>query len=154
MKNNLAFASRHIAPDDTAPAPAVDQATHAAFLTDLQHGLARQQKSISPKYFYDVEGSRLFDQICALPEYYPTRTELDILKEHAHEIALRIGTHAEIIEFGAGSLHKVRVLLDAMDRPLPTHRNASNEPLHTRCTRGAAQLHICTRRNPAHRKLL
>jgi dimethylhistidine N-methyltransferase len=117
MKNNLAFASTPD-PDDTPHARVADQATHAAFLTDLQNGLARQQKSISPKYFYDVEGSRLFDQICTLPEYYPTRTELDILKRHADEIALRIGPKAEIIEFGAGSLHKVRVLLDAMDRPL------------------------------------
>ena len=87
------------------------------FMRDLQQGLALQRKSISPKYFYDEVGSQLFDQICELPEYYPTRTELSILDTHAHEIAQKMGPHAEILEFGAGSMQKVRVLLDAMDRP-------------------------------------
>ena len=87
------------------------------FMRDLQQGLALQRKSISPKYFYDEAGSQLFDQICELPEYYPTRTELSILHKHADEIALKMGAHAEILEFGAGSMQKVRVLLDAMDKP-------------------------------------
>ena len=59
----------------------------------------------------------LFDRICELPEYYPTRTELAILTRHAGEIARQMGPRAEIVEFGAGSLRKVRLLLDAMERP-------------------------------------
>jgi dimethylhistidine N-methyltransferase len=79
--------------------------------------LTSRPRSISPKYFYDAHGSRLFDRICELPEYYPTRTELRILTDHAREIAAHMGARAEIVEFGAGSLRKVRLLLDAMERP-------------------------------------
>ena len=83
----------------------------SGFAADLLAGLSRRPRSISPKYFYDVAGSALFDRICELPEYYPTRTELRILTECACEIAAQIGPDAEIIEFGAGSLTKVRLLL-------------------------------------------
>lgn len=98
--------------DDLAPA------AHTAFLHDLQQGLAQSPKRISPKYFYDAAGSALFDRICALPEYYPTRTELGILRHHARSMAEHIGPRAEIVEFGAGSMHKVRLLLDALAHPL------------------------------------
>ncbi len=99
----------------------IDDAAHAAhsamrtsaFGRDLLAGLRSSPRSIAPKYFYDVAGSALFDRICELPEYYPTRTELAILKRSASEIAERIGRDANLIEFGAGSLSKVRVLLDA-----------------------------------------
>ncbi len=94
-----------------------EPAASGAFCTDMLAALAAPVRSISPKYFYDAEGSALFDAICELPEYYPTRTELQILRSHAAEIAQRIGPRAEIVEFGAGSLHKVRLLLDALDRP-------------------------------------
>ncbi|MCM2251688.1 MAG: L-histidine N(alpha)-methyltransferase [Ramlibacter sp.] len=83
----------------------------------MVRALASRPRSISPKYFYDAAGSRLFDRICELPEYYPTRTELRILSDHAREIARHMGPKAEIVEFGAGSLRKARLLLDAMDRP-------------------------------------
>jgi dimethylhistidine N-methyltransferase len=96
-------------PDDAPPGH--------AFLHDLQNALAMKPHCISPKYFYDAMGSQLFDRICELPEYYPTRTELGILKRHANDIAELVGPNAEIIEFGAGSLHKVRLLLAALDRP-------------------------------------
>jgi dimethylhistidine N-methyltransferase len=89
----------------------------AAFAHDLMKALASQPRSISPKYFYDEQGSRLFDRICELPEYYPTRTELRILAGNAGEIGALMGPRAEIVEFGAGSLRKVRLLLDAMDHP-------------------------------------
>ncbi|MBN3789866.1 L-histidine N(alpha)-methyltransferase [Burkholderia sp. Ac-20353] len=85
----------------------------SAFERDLIDGLSRRPRSIPPKYFYDAAGSALFDQICALPEYYPTRTELGILRAHAADIVRRVGPHADIVEFGAGSLEKIRVLLDA-----------------------------------------
>ena len=89
----------------------------SAFAKDLLAALAQTPRSIAPKYFYDHEGSRLFDQICELPEYYPTRTELSILRERASEIASHMGAYAELVEFGAGSLTKVRLLLDAMQTP-------------------------------------
>ncbi len=87
------------------------------FRADLLHALAAPVRSISPKYFYDVRGSVLFDAICELPEYYPTRTELAILRAHAGEIGALCGPRAELVEFGAGSLTKVRLLLDAMEQP-------------------------------------
>jgi dimethylhistidine N-methyltransferase len=84
---------------------------------DLRTALATRPHAISPKYFYDAEGSRLFDRICELPEYYPTRTELAILRSALGDIAGLAGRHAEIVEFGAGSLLKVRLLLNAFDAP-------------------------------------
>ena len=95
---------------EAAPAPD-DPASR--FLGDVLDGLARPQKAIPPKYFYDAEGSRLFDAICALDEYYPTRTEIGILSRHAPEIAEAIGPGAVLVEFGAGSAVKVRHILDA-----------------------------------------
>jgi dimethylhistidine N-methyltransferase len=87
------------------------------FGRDMAAALATRPHAISPKYFYDAEGSRLFDRICELPEYYPTRTELGILERRVGEIAALAGPQAEIVEFGAGSLHKVRLLLQAFERP-------------------------------------
>ncbi|MET0312513.1 MAG: L-histidine N(alpha)-methyltransferase [Burkholderiaceae bacterium] len=84
------------------------------FGRDLVAGLSSRHRGISPKYFYDAEGSALFDRICELPEYYPTRTELGILRDNAGEIARHAGERAEVVEFGAGSLQKIRLLLDAL----------------------------------------
>jgi dimethylhistidine N-methyltransferase len=89
----------------------------SSFGRDLLAALANTPHAISPKYFYDAEGSRLFDQICELPEYYPTRTELGILQRSVGEMAALAGPGAEIVEFGAGSLRKVRLLLGAFDAP-------------------------------------
>jgi uncharacterized SAM-dependent methyltransferase len=97
--------------------PAAAEQPLSEFGREMQAGLARSPRSISPKFFYDVAGSQLFDRICELPEYYPTRTELRILGECAGEIAAQIGPNAEIVEFGAGSLTKVRLLLDALESP-------------------------------------
>jgi dimethylhistidine N-methyltransferase len=90
---------------------------HGEFARDMLAALTGHPRSISPKYFYDVQGSALFDQICNLPEYYPTRTEIGILESNARAIAHHMGPAAEIVEFGAGSLRKVRILLDAADAP-------------------------------------
>nr|WP_326542145.1 L-histidine N(alpha)-methyltransferase [Pseudorhodoferax sp.] len=87
------------------------------FRADLHAALSAARRSISPKYFYDARGSQLFDDICELPEYYPTRTELALLRRHAGEIAALAGPEAELVEFGAGSLRKVRLLLDELARP-------------------------------------
>lgn len=89
----------------------------SAFARDLLAAFAATPRSISPKYFYDAEGSRLFDRICELPEYYPTRTELAILERRVGEMAALAGDGAEIVEFGAGSLRKVRLLLQAFAAP-------------------------------------
>jgi dimethylhistidine N-methyltransferase len=100
--------------------PDVDDASGAdvpPFAQDLLQAFSRHPRSISPKYFYDAVGSQLFDRICELPEYYPTRTELGILGRCAGEMAALAGPRAEIVEFGAGSLRKVRLLLEAFDRP-------------------------------------
>jgi dimethylhistidine N-methyltransferase len=82
-------------------------------------GLSQPQKVISPKLLYDKRGAELFDAICQLDEYYLTRTEMAILETNAKEIAQLIGDGA-LIEFGSGSCHKIRILLDAMPQ-LPTY---------------------------------
>ncbi|HKX93243.1 MAG TPA: L-histidine N(alpha)-methyltransferase, partial [Methylibium sp.] len=108
------------------------------FATALLAALSRRPRSIAPKYFYDAAGSALFDRICELPEYYPTRTELGLLRRHAREMAECVGADAELVEFGAGSSLKVRLLLDALQRPrrfVPI--DISAEHLHA----AAAQLH-------------
>jgi len=87
------------------------------FHADVQTGLSRPQKRLPSKYFYDAAGSRLFDRITELPEYYPTRTELAIMTAHAGAMADRCGPRCLLIELGAGSLVKVRLLLDRLDRP-------------------------------------
>lgn len=83
------------------------------FGRDVLEGLARPQKMVPPKYFYDARGSELFVRITELPEYYPTRTELGILRERAAEIAAQIPPGAAIVEFGAGAATKIRILLGA-----------------------------------------
>lgn len=92
---------------------------HAAdsFLEDVLEGLALSQKKLSSKYFYDERGSKLFDAICELPEYYPTRTETALLRTHAAEFAELIGANASVVEFGSGSSTKIRILLDALETP-------------------------------------
>lgn len=108
--------------DEAAAGVANETMRDSAFGRDLLAGLRRSPRSIAPKYFYDAAGSALFDRICELPEYYPTRTELAILKRRAHEIAEHIGRDANLIEFGAGSLSKIRVLLDACAASNPPAR--------------------------------
>lgn len=81
------------------------------FRSDVIEGLQRTPKSLPCKYLYDERGSKLFDRICDLEEYYPTRTELAIMQEKADEISEAIGENALIIEYGSGSSLKTRVLL-------------------------------------------
>lgn len=79
---------------------------------DVIQGLTRNPKTLPAKYFYDRQGSQLFEQICELPEYYPTRTEASILREYSDEIAQITGA-CELVELGSGSSTKTRLLLDA-----------------------------------------
>ncbi|MGR9116111.1 MAG: L-histidine N(alpha)-methyltransferase [Gammaproteobacteria bacterium] len=84
------------------------------FREDVFNGLRAKQKHIAPKYFYDIQGSKLFDQICRLPEYYLTRTEIGLLKDYGTEIARHIGPNTVLFELGSGSSRKIRLLLDAI----------------------------------------
>jgi dimethylhistidine N-methyltransferase len=86
-------------------------------LETLIAGLRQPQKMISPKYFYDETGSKLFEEITQLPEYYLTDTELEIMETHIDEMAGVIGEKASLIEFGAGSGMKTRLLLEHMHSP-------------------------------------
>lgn len=88
-----------------------------SFAEAVVWGLSQPQKAIPCRFLYDARGSALFDQICALPEYYLTRTETAILRTHAAHIARLIGPSASLIELGSGSSVKTRILLDALERP-------------------------------------
>jgi len=85
-------------------------------LSEIVEGLRKTQKALSPKFFYDERGSKLFDAICELPEYYPTRTELSIMRAHMDEIVALIGPQASLIEFGSGSSLKTNMLLRRLDK--------------------------------------
>lgn len=87
------------------------------FLEAAMDGLSRPLKRIPCRFLYDARGSELFERICELPEYYPTRTEIGILHAHSRDMAALIGADAEVVEFGSGASHKVRLLLDALERP-------------------------------------
>ena len=104
-------------------------AVRAARLVDLSaevmsfrdaviRGLSQPRKAIPPMYFYDARGSELFEAICDLPEYYPTRIELGILERCAADMAERIGPAAQIVEYGSGSSRKARLLLNALREPV------------------------------------
>jgi L-histidine N-alpha-methyltransferase len=82
---------------------------------DVLAGLTRPFKELPPKHFYDARGSELFEQITELPEYYPTRIELEILRDRADEIVALTGA-GELVELGSGTSSKARILLDAMER--------------------------------------
>jgi dimethylhistidine N-methyltransferase len=84
-----------------------------AFGDDVLAGLQAEQKHVPPKYFYDETGSQLFQRITTLPEYYVTRVETGILERYANEIAKLIPANAAVVEFGAGSSAKTRILLRA-----------------------------------------
>jgi len=89
----------------------------ADFEGEVLAGLSRRQKELPCKYFYDAEGAALFEQICATEEYYVTRTELQIFRDHMAEIAALCGPHAIVVEPGSGSGVKTRMLLDALEEP-------------------------------------
>jgi L-histidine Nalpha-methyltransferase len=85
-----------------------------AFAGDVQAGLSRKAKSLPPKYFYDDLGSRLFEAICFLPEYYLTRAESEILQSSAVDIVSSIGGPVRLLELGSGSSEKTRYLIEAL----------------------------------------
>jgi dimethylhistidine N-methyltransferase len=87
------------------------------FLSDVLEGLSRPQKTLPCKYLYDAQGSALFDRICELDEYYPTRTELGILRRHAGAMAAVLGPRCLLIEYGSGSSVKTELLLARLEAP-------------------------------------
>lgn len=87
------------------------------FARSVTAGLTATPKCLESKYLYDARGAELFDAICELPEYYPTRTETRLLEAHAGEIARVVGPGAALIELGSGASTKTRLLLDALERP-------------------------------------
>jgi L-histidine N-alpha-methyltransferase len=95
----------HLAPTERA----------SALASDVRAGLTATPKTLPPVWFYDERGSRLFDEITRLPEYYPTRAEHSILATHADDIATRAGADV-LVEIGSGTSEKTKLLLDAMTR--------------------------------------
>lgn len=110
--------------DAGSPVPVVDIAAfhdlapgEQDFRSAVMAGLSRANKAIPCRFLYDDRGSALFDRICELPEYYPTRTEMGILRDHAGAMAEAIGPEAQLVELGSGSSAKVGLLLDALVAP-------------------------------------
>ena len=91
----------------------LDRDEHETFLADVIAGLTDNPKRLGAKYFYDVAGSQLFEEITRLPEYYPTRTEMGILRRDGARLMGELAPGTALVEFGSGSTVKVRVLLDA-----------------------------------------
>ena len=87
-----------------------------SFLEAVTSGLLAKTKRLPAKFFYDEEGSKLFEKICQLQEYYPTRTEIGLLKEIAPQLRDRLPAGTQLVEFGSGSNDKVRILLEGVGR--------------------------------------
>lgn len=88
-----------------------------AFARAMIDGLSRPRKATDPSFFYDTRGSELFEDITQLEEYYPTRSEVEILTNYAPEMAKLAGPHAVVVEFGSGSSRKTPLLLAALEKP-------------------------------------
>lgn len=89
----------------------------AALTAGIVRGLQAEPPRLASKYFYDARGARLFERICTLPEYYPTRCELEILEGQAMDMAAELGAGIEVVEPGSGEGVKIRHLLRALDAP-------------------------------------
>src|SRR5205814_1056185 len=87
------------------------------FFSDVVAGLSSEPRMLPCKYFYDARGAALFQKICELPEYYITRTEIDILDRHRAEIASKLGPNLEPIGLGTGDGMKKRILIEALENP-------------------------------------
>jgi L-histidine N-alpha-methyltransferase len=102
----------------------------AGFRRDVLEGLARPQKALPPKYFYDAAGSRLFEAICRLREYYPTRTELSITRKNLGSVARFAGKGCALLEYGTGEGVKTRLLLQALNPAVYMPVDISSDALH------------------------
>lgn len=115
-----------------------DDREREIFRRDVFAGLSAPDKRLSAKYFYDATGSRLFDQICEVEEYYPTRTETGILREVAGEVAELAGAAPAIVEFGSGSSTKIRILIERLEPSAYAPIDISHEHLIAAAERIAA----------------
>jgi len=104
-----------------------------SMLAEIIAGLSQPQKRIPPKYFYDPRGCELFDEICGLPEYYPTRTELAIMRLYARAMADRLGPACALIEIGCGNSEKTRLLLEALRPQMFVPVDIAREQLESSC---------------------
>ena len=100
----------------TAP-PQVSAPESSDFLADVIAGLSSNPRTLPCKYFYDDRGAALFQKICELPEYYVTRTEIDILDRNRSEIASQLGANIQLIGLGTGAGTKTRILIEALEKP-------------------------------------
>ena len=115
------FSGIRLAKDKLSIFPAYsvnDNKIKNTFSVDIISGLKKIPKHISSKYLYDVKGAELFEKICKLDDYYPTKTEISILKNNANEIGKHLGAGVTLIEYGSGALEKVRILLDKLNDPV------------------------------------
>ncbi len=130
MSMTRTAALRTVAPER---APALHRIAHGerATVADITAGLLAPQAATSPKYLYDSLGSRLFEAICELPEYYPTRTEASIFARHGADIARRVGTGSTLIDLGAGNCAKAASLFPLLQPkqyvPIDISREFLNE---------------------------
>jgi dimethylhistidine N-methyltransferase len=104
-----------------------------SFRDDVLHGLAAPQKAIPPKYFYDERGSELFEAICALPEYYPTRTEMAIMERCIGEVARLLGPDTQLVEFGTGAGVKTRLMIEHLEPSLYVPVEIAESALRAAC---------------------
>ena len=104
-----------------------------SFLDDVLRGLALPQKAIPAKYFYDERGSQLFEKICELPEYYPTRTEMAIMERHIGEMVTLLGPDTQLVELGSGASVKTRLLVERLEPSLYVPIDISEAALRDAC---------------------
>lgn len=105
-----------------------------SMLDEVLAGLAKPQKEIAPKFFYDARGCGLFEAICGLTEYYPTRAELAIMRSHARAMARMLGPDCTLIEIGCGNSEKTQLLLEALQPRLFVPVDIAREQLEASCS--------------------
>ena len=103
-----------------------DEGIDIAFRADVVQGLAQQQKAVPARWFYDMRGSELFEEITRLPEYYLTRAETGLLEAHGPKIAELVGPGRAVVEFGSGSSVKTPLLLSQIDAAAYAARHAAH----------------------------
>ena len=106
-----------MAGDSSTATQKISIAESSDFLADILAGLSSDPRTLPCKYFYDEQGAALFQKICELPEYYITRTEIDILDRNRTDIASQLGPRVELIGLGTGAGTKTRILIEALDKP-------------------------------------
>ncbi len=106
--------SQPLTEDRLRMAEIVPAAAGPTFASDVRRGLSAEPKVLLPRYFYDALGSRLFEAICELPEYYLTRAEAEILERHAAEMAAALNSPVRLVELGSGDGRKTRLLIEAL----------------------------------------